>query len=354
MTLILENSPLIDTDSMPVALIQLDKKRRIQAMNMSAENLCGISRKSGLGKRLSDLLYHDCDLFNLIDLAEETDSQVSAPSITMRGPLIPHEGTLHVSVTRMSEGGFALGLIKNTIANTNEIDKLGLASFGRILGHEVKNPLAGLSGATQLLLRQARDDQTELLELILAESSRITRLVDKLSAFELFSSPTRLPCNVHQILEQVIRSESIAFERRVNFERNFDPSLPDILADGDHLHEAFQNIIRNAAEAICEHSSGDKVSISTRFSLDRLNTSVDEASGLRSVKVVISDNGPGISPEYEKQIFDIFQTTKAGGGGLGLTVASQVIAAHEGQISVKSRPGHTSFNIYLPIAKTYQ
>lgn len=340
----------LDMDNMPVALLRLDKRRQIQAMNLEAENLFGISRKSGIGKRLSDLLYHDCTLFELIDRADETASHVSAASLALQGPVLQNQGTLHVSVNIVSDGGFAVALSHNASAETNEVDTAGLAAFGRILGHEVKNPLAGLSGATQLLLRKAREDQVELLELILAESARITRLVDKLSAFELFSSPRRQPCNVHQILEQVIRSEQMAFGRRVTFERNFDPSLPDILADGDHLHEAFQNIIRNAAEAVSEHILDHKVHISTRFSLDRRNVSHGEEAS-RFIKVTISDNGSGISPEHQKKIFEMFQTTKPHGSGLGLTVAGQVISAHEGRIDVQSQPGHTAFNIFLPLAK---
>ena len=351
MTQILEKFPAIDMDSMPVGLLQLDKRRRILSMNSRAESLFGASRQTAQGKRLSDFLYHDCVLFDLVDRAAETYAQVSVPSLSLHGPNIKQQGGLHASVDVASEGGFAIALSQNAVSDASEIDTTGLAAFGRILGHEVKNPLAGLSGAAQLLLRNADQDQVELLELILSESGRIHRLIDKLSAFELFSAPQRQPCNVHQILEQVIRSEEIAFDKRVTFERNFDPSLPEVLADGDHLHEAFQNIIRNAAEAVRGHSAGDTVSITTRFSLNRRNVGGDREASLRSLKVSIADNGPGISKIDQKHIFEMFQTTKPNGSGLGLTVASQVIAAHDGQITLDSRPGRTVFNLYLPIAK---
>ena len=351
MTQILDKHSALDADNMPVALLQLDRKRRIQAMNSRAEALFGFSRQAGQGKRLSDVLYHDCALFDLADRAAETYGQISVSSLKLQGPGVKQQEGLHASVAVTGDGGFAIVLTQNAIGDVSEVDTAGLAAFGRILGHEVKNPLAGLSGAAQLLLREADQDQVELLELILAESERIHRLIDKFSAFELFSAPRQLPCNVHQILEQVIRSEEVAFEKRVKFERNFDPSLPDILADGDHLHEAFQNIVRNAAEAVRDHTAGDTVTISTRFSLDHRNIGRDGNVGQRALKVSISDNGPGISKLDQKSIFEMFQTTKPNGSGLGLTVASQVLTAHGGHITLDSRNGLTVFNLYLPIAK---
>lgn len=347
----IDNRPGLDLDNMPVALVQLDTKRRITAMNATAEALFGISRQAGEGRRLSDILYHDCMLFDLVDRAEHSHGHTSSPALQLQGPSIKSRNDYHASVSRTGDGGYALALSLNTASGGSDIDTEALAAFARILGHEVKNPLAGVSGAAQLLKREARDDQKELLDLILAESERISRLADKLSAFELFSSPRSLPCNVHQILEQVIRSEEAAFGKGVRFERNFDPSLPDIHADADHLHEAFQNIIRNAGEAVRDYGSGDYVKISTRFSLEHYNMKTADNGAGRSIKVSISDNGPGIDKKNQKKIFEMFQTSKPNGSGLGLTVAGQVINAHGGQISLNSQTGNTVFNIFLPIAK---
>lgn len=351
MTTHLMDPPSIDIDTVPVALMTLDRKRRIEAMNTKAEAIFGLSRRTGRGKRLSEVLYHDCQLFDLIDRASETFREVSSPALILQGPAIKNQSAWQAAVTLTNEGGYALALSQNGVADLSDIDTAGLAAFGRILGHEVKNPLAGLSGATQLLLRGAREDQKELLDLILSESARIARLVDKMSAFELFSAPETVPCNVHKILEQAVKSEELAFGKSVKFERNFDPSLPDILADGDHLHEAFQNIIRNAAEAVRDYTAGDTVNVSTRFSLDGPNARIGTKQGGRFVKVAITDNGSGISKADQKRIFEMFQTTKPNGSGLGLTVASQVINSHAGHLSVTSQPGRTVFKIYLPIAK---
>lgn len=345
------HEPGLDTDLSPVALIELDAIRRVQVMNTGAESIIGQSRRAGSGRKLSELLYHDCALFDLIDRAEETQSAVSAGDIILEGPALPSRSAQHASVTIKPGGGFSIALIQTASGGTPGNAPQGLAAFGRILGHEVKNPLAGVSGAAQLLLRNAREDQTELLDLILAESRRIARLVDKLSAFELFSAPRRLPSNVHQILDQVVRAEEIAFGGTVRFVRSFDPSLPDIMVDADHLHEALQNIIRNAGEAIRDSGIGGVVTVSTRFSLDRRISRDKEAGAGRSLLIKISDNGPGINPADQKRIFDMFKTTKPRGSGLGLTVAGQVVRAHDGMLHLESTPGDTRFYIYLPMAR---
>lgn len=341
--------PEVDIDQSPIALLELTNRRRIRGLNSAAEILFGLSRQAARGRKLSELLYHDCALFDLIDRAEETEANVSSFALELKGPSLRNLRPQQASVGMTAEGGFSIGILRSSSSEEPVTDMAGLAAFGRILGHEVKNPLAGISGATQLLLRKARDDQKELLDLVLAESARIARLVDKLSAFELFSSPRRLPCNIHQVLDQVIRAEDVAFNGRVRFVRNFDPSLPSIMADGDHLHEAFQNVIRNAAEAIIESGVGGQVVVTSRFSLERQVDHRGKLGMVRSLRVTITDNGPGIAKKDQAHIYDMFKTTKSNGSGLGLTVASQVIAAHDGKIELDSRSGQTSFSIYLPI-----
>ena len=339
----------MDADLAPVALIVLTRKRSIAQMNLAAEKLIGLSRNVAGGRRLSQLVYHDNPLFDVLDAVEETGQQVVTGSLRLMGPSLD-ERLVHVSVDLTAEGGFVLALSGGTLPDTGQAEAGGLAAFGKILGHEVKNPLAGISGAAQLLLRSATEDQAELLDLVVSESNRIARLVDQLSAFELFSSPYRLPCNVHQILDRVLQAEEAAFGSAVHIERNFDPSLPDIFVDSDHIHEAFQNIVRNSIEAVREHGATGQIIVETRFALNRQKSKTGDKTSQRSVRVSITDTGPGIPTDQQERIFDMFKTTKASGSGLGLTIANQIIRAHDGAIELDSRPGHTCFSLFIPIA----
>lgn len=339
----------IDADTVPVALIHVDARRVLIGANSDAETILGMSRLALKGRSLTEIFYHDCALFDLLERAEDVSGRITAGAVKLSGPRMESRSQ-HVSVNMLGQGGFAIAMMASTQADSAAEEAPGLAAFGRILGHEVKNPLAGISGAAQLLMRKARDDQAELLELVLAESRRIERLVNDLSAFELFSAPRCLPCNVHEVLDRVLRSEELALGPGIKVVRVFDPSLPDIYGDADHLHEAFQNIVRNAGEAISGVRSAGQVRVLTQFAVDRRLRNPKGGQAGRSIRVTIEDNGPGIPPETQERMFKMFHTTKSSGSGLGLTVASHVVAAHNGTIEVDSRPGRTRFDLYLPIA----
>ncbi len=346
----LMDAPSILVDQAPIALMQLDINRAITGMNSGAEAIFNLSRYSARGRSLSACLYHDCALFDLLDHIDQTQTPVSAPSVLLNGPRIRRVNPQQISVSLLREGGYALALMPSDMGNSKQLQEVhGLAGFARILGHEVKNPLAGISGAAQLLMREARPDQSELLNLILEETARITRLTDKLSAFELFSAPRLTGCNIHEVLDRVIRSEEVAFTSEIKFHRSYDPSLPDIQADADHLHVAFQNIIRNAGEAILRSKKGDQIDIHTRFSLNSPTKLSADGKALRTLKIVIKDNGPGIPKADRQRIFDMFYTHKQGGNGLGLTLATQVIAAHQGIIELDSSSDGTQFTLSLPM-----
>ena len=347
----LSDSFSVDPDDVPVALVQLSEDRKVESLNSAAETLFGISRRSAFGRSMQSLTRVESGIDALIDRSAEVGGRVSDPTFQLYGPTISGSPAQHACVCVTGTGKTILAFLPNAETGEGAKHLEALSNFGSILGHEVKNPLAGLSGAAQLLLRDARDEQKELLQLILSESGRITRLVDELSAFELFSKPRRVACNIHIILDDVLRSETLAFETVV-FDRSFDPSLPDIYADTGHLHELFQNLIRNACEALmgARAPKSRNITISTRFSLTRRSTASDAGGGGRFIEVNISDNGPGIPADMQKQIFQMFHTDKASGSGLGLTIANQIVLAHDGQIEVDSVPGCTTFSVYLPIA----
>ena len=352
----MSNTPItpqkIDFDAAPVALVQLNKDRKIESLNTPAEVLLDVSRQAAIGKSLTEASRINASIDVLIDRSVSTGGYVNDPLFQLRAPTISGPTTQHTCVHVTADKKIVLAFLPNPSEDGAGRDIYALGNFTSILGHEVKNPLAGLSGAAQLLLRNAREDQKELLGLILSESERITRLVDELSAFELFSSPNPSACNIHAILDNVLRSEELAFQGAVRFNRNFDPSLPDIYADADHVHEVFQNLIRNAHEALStDAQQADKIiSISTRFSLDRKSATPGKSGDARFVKVSIEDNGPGIRPEVKDKIFEVFHSNKPNGGGLGLTIAKQIIKAHDGFITFHSEPGKTVFSVFLPVA----
>lgn len=345
-------SALIDLAGLaPFALLQVDQRRRIVAANQEAQSILGHSERSMLRRPLSEVVFHDSPLFDLIDRSMTLDGDVTAHAVTVMGPGFNRKLILDVRLRPTGDGGAVLALM-NTPDHDIVDNPSSVAAFGRILGHEVKNPLAGISGAAQLLQRQARDDQHDMLNIIQNETKRIERLISRLSAFELFSAPRMDRFNIHALLDQVIAAEDAAQGGRVEIKRVYDPSLPEVLGDQDHLHEAFQNILRNAAEAALPNSDHPEISVETAFETGFAFANLTANGRLgRAIRVTIEDNGPGIPPEKRDKMFDLFTSSKSGGRGLGLNVVNEIINTHRGRIKIDSTPGRTRFSVYLPIQR---
>ncbi|MAN75274.1 MAG: PAS domain-containing sensor histidine kinase [Henriciella sp.] len=339
------------SDLAPFAIIHLDPRRVILTANTEAQILLGHSLSSLQGRNLSEFIYHDSPIFELLDRVSGEEGDVNAHGVVVSGPAAPKNRLYDVRLRPGPDATIVLA-VSETLMRDPSDSAAGISGFGRILGHEVKNPLAGISGAAQLLLRTADDKQAPLLDVIRSEASRIERLVSRLSAFELFSAPRRDRFNIHQLLDKIMIAEEAAHGGNIILKRAYDPSLPEILGDEDHLHEAFQNIVRNAAEAASETGGKGEVTLQTAFETGFAFSSKRNARRLqRAIRVTVEDNGRGISAETRDQMFDMFSSTKAGGRGLGLSVVSEVVAAHEGRIKVESRPGQTKFSVFLPMKR---
>ena len=208
------------------------------------------------------------------------------------------------------------------------------------LAHELRNPLAGLKGAAQLLARRVEgDDARELLALIDSEVARLTALLDQL----LTPAPPRphAPLNIHAVLERVLRLAESEAGWAVRLLRDYDPSLPELDGDADRLVQAAWNLVRNAIEAGATH-----VSLRTRAEHGLRIGDVVHPIALR---LEIIDDGRGVPDELAEQLFLPLVSGRAEGSGLGLALAQQVAREHRGSLAYRSRPGHTVFTLLLPM-----
>jgi two-component system nitrogen regulation sensor histidine kinase GlnL len=222
-----------------------------------------------------------------------------------------------------------------------------VVAMSAMLAHELRNPLAGISGAAQLLAMNASDDDRELTELIETETRRIGKLIDRVEHFG-DNRPTALAAvNIHDVLDRALRAAQAGFASDIAFVVDYDPSLPDAAGDADQLLQVFQNVIKNAAEAI--DSRHGKIKLHTSY-----NSGVKFAVGGNRtqnvpLQIAITDNGSGIPEALIAEVFDPFVTSKSNGSGLGLPLVSKIIAGHGGLVECDSRPGRTTFIIRLPI-----
>lgn len=230
----------------------------------------------------------------------------------------------------------------------------------RSMAHEVKNPLAGILGASQLLQKKlanptwlAADNTTPetldkvntYLTIIMDETRRLNHLVN-----QLLGSP-RLPqwqtLNIHEPLEHVLTLISLQ-PLNIELVRDYDLSLPEIVADKDLLVQVFLNLINNAVQALCENAiQQPRITLRTRIVPQQTIGNIRHKNVLG---IWVIDNGLGIDPALLPTIFYPLVTGRAKGTGLGLALVQDIIERHQGLISVQSNKGRTEFQILLPFS----
>lgn len=217
----------------------------------------------------------------------------------------------------------------------------------RNLAHEIKNPLGGIRGAAQLLQRELRDaEQREYTAVIIGEADRLQSLMDRLL------TPHRLPrvesISIHEVLERVralLLADSATLHRAgIEVERDYDVSLPPLLADREQLIQVFLNIGRNAMQALGDRE-GARITLRTRAA--RQVTLARQRHRV-ALKVQVLDNGPGIPNDLRQRIFYPLVSGREDGSGLGLSIAQTFVHQHNGLIDCESAPGRTCFTVLLP------
>jgi len=218
-----------------------------------------------------------------------------------------------------------------------------LAAALRGLAHELRNPLAGLKGAAQLLSRRAQhrsdnDDERELIGLIEAEAERLNALLDRL--LSPASQRPHASLNIHAVLERVLRLAETEGSWTVRLQRDYDPSLPELHGDADRLTQAVWNLVGNAMQA-----GAGLITLRTRV---EHGLRIHDQLHARALRLEIIDDGRGVPEELAEHLFLPLVSGRAEGSGLGLALAQQVAREHRGSLSFRSRPGHTVFTLLLP------
>jgi two-component system nitrogen regulation sensor histidine kinase GlnL len=217
-----------------------------------------------------------------------------------------------------------------------------LRSVIRGLAHEIKNPLGGLRGAAQLLERELPDQTLrEYTRVIIGEADRLQNLLDRMLGPH--GLPNKRLINLHKALERVCSLVLAEVPGSIQVIRDYDPSIPKILADPDQLIQATLNIVRNAVQVL---EGNGKIVLRTR-TLRRFT--IGHTCYRLVVRLDIIDNGPGIPPELLDSIFYPMVSGRAKGMGLGLSISQALINQHGGVIECESRPGETLFTVFLPL-----
>jgi two-component system sensor histidine kinase PilS (NtrC family) len=327
-------------------LIALDRTGKITAFNRAAEEITGRRAEETVGQPWETVLGRSIASEQIWASVSTESRQVRRFETLIRRqdgrqvplgisfwPLTSGEGTL-VGVIGVCQD---LTEIKQMEQRMRQADRL--AMLGRLatnIAHEIRNPLASLSGAIEVLARDLPQDESRghLMEIVLRESDRLNRILKEFLEYARPAPLAPMPVNMVEILDEVLLLlEHRAHGAPLKVVREYMDRVPAYL-DPQQMRQAIWNLCLNAVEAMPE--GGElRVAVRTRPG--------------RRLEVEVGDTGSGIAPEDLPHIFEPFYSSKAGGSGLGLALVHRVVQDHGGEIEVRSTPGAgTTFILSLP------
>lgn len=329
-------------------ILTIDIDARITSFNRAAEKITGYN--------IGEMYHHHIDTI-FPDLIKAQGYPIApdegdASYVRIDRPFKRKDGRelfLGLSISPMKEGSHIvifqdLTRLKNMEGQLRRVDRLrALGELAAGMSHEVRNPLASISGSVQVLKDNLtlNGDNEHLMEIVIRETDRLNALV---TDFLLFAKPA---AKMARIDLNALVQETLDMFRNSPESKNIDirAELEDNLAvEGDNrqLKQVFWNLFLNASHAM---PAGGKLIINARRKSLAFNPRSD------SLEITVSDTGGGIALDIIEKIFDPFFTTKDYGTGLGLALVHRIIEGHKGEIEVKSKEGEgTSFRIILPKA----
>ncbi|PHS40029.1 MAG: hypothetical protein COA91_05220 [Robiginitomaculum sp.] len=347
-----ENTMVV-AEALPDPVLVFDPKHMtLQWMNQAAENWLRGSRGKRMGTALADIAPGLDGLAFALQSCAKSGETIRGRDIHIH--IIGAAGADWAYLVFPLDRQIAVLLSPQQKSGTGEQEEpqsQAISMLGRMLAHELKNPLAGIYGAAQLL-EAGLDDEAdlEITGLIKSEVRRIGRLADKMESFGDREVGNFAAFNIHTILRKAYLLFLNADNTNIKFTESYDPSLPDVYGNADQLMQVVINLLANAVDA-AQGSERACIDIQTVFRAGLHKTNLAGEKYVLPVEIRISDNGIGIPSGLKGRIFHPFVTAKANGHGLGLALVSKIMLEHGGVVEFTSAPGNTIFSLLLRTEK---
>ncbi|HTM94822.1 MAG TPA: ATP-binding protein [Croceibacterium sp.] len=334
------------------AVLLLDPAGAIREVNPVGEDMLGASAKRLVRQQWLEVV--EVLERPVAERLRDSEGRLTARGLAIRvgeremlvnltlSPLAAHPGWRVVTMSdarqgdRHGEGDHAVGL-------------RGPA----ILAHEIKNPLAAIRGAGQLVARKLGAEDRHLTTLISEEVDRIAGLIDRMQRLGREEPEPNAPVNLHHAIRRACEVIAAGDMAGVTLREEFDPSLPPVLANGEALVQVLINLVANARDA-CAGAERPEILIRTRFVSGLALNVVRLGRPVKlPIEIAVCDNGPGVDPGLGDHIFEPFVTSKKNGQGLGLALVAKLVRDMNGRISYArdEKAGQTCFRMHLAQAK---
>jgi len=331
----------MDFDQLQTAVIRLNAEDALVFANAAAEELLGVG--PAWREQLAATLLQDTP-GALLRRARDSGSALSVREVDW--PVDGRSLLLDLDLTPLADGDLLIELRDaspraRALADHERGVRQALSRrVARQMAHEIRNPLAGLKGAAQLLTRGEQDPRRlEFLEIIRTEIERLEALVGGMLGPD--QQPRRARQNIHRPLDRLHGLLTAESGGAVELARDYDPSIPEFEFDAERLSQALLNLGRNALQA-----GARRVRLVTRIARNQTWSGVRHKA---AVAIEIHDDGAGVPEALAESLFFPLVTGRPDGHGLGLAIAQELIDAEGGRIEFNSRPGETVFRILLPL-----
>ena len=341
----------------PVFLVNKDNS--VAYINSIGEEFFGVSSNLIIGKSINDFIPEDSPILNLLRRVRRTNlglteesldfSNINFPNRKVRVHIVPLSLDSNQTIIQISQ--LALSEMFQSQRINSKISK-SFSSMVDMLMHELKNPLAGIKGASQLIESDVKNNSNllELTQLITIESERIISLLDRME--HISNNNLKLECefiNIHEVMNHCRRVAQNSFGTQLEYIEDYDPSLPKLFANKNLLIQIILNLLKNSSEA---SAIDGKIKIKTSFNSTKITSfSNGDLPTNLPLQIEIIDYGIGVSNNILPNIFDPFVSSKKEGKGLGLSIVASGLEEMSAVIEVSSHPGLTNFCINFPLKK---